>query len=167
MSATDVAQVDLSHAAFRSLVAASHIAATFAARARPLQALLTGHGGGCDGGGGGSGSGGGSEALQAASPSDAARASDGDTAPSIQREVSVERDQICFRPWAVRNQTELPLTFLAPGETVARRVAPGAKVSFGEPLHQHGASDEVQVAAHRANCCAMHHDHSPCTPMRL
>ena len=118
VSATDVAQVDLSHAAFRSLVAASHIAATFAARARPLQVLLAG------GGGSGSGSGGGSEALQAASPSDAARASDGDTPPCIQREVSVERDQIGFRPWAVRNQTELPLTFLAPGETVARRVAP-------------------------------------------
>jgi len=163
VSATDVAQVDLSHAAFRSLVAASHIAATFAAKARPLQVLLTGHGGGGDGDG--SGSGGGSEALQAASPSDAARASDGDTAPSIQREVSVERDQIGFRPWAVRNQTELPLTFLAPGETVARRVAPGAIVSFGEPLHQHGASDEVQVAAHRAKCCAMHHDHAPCTLM--
>jgi hypothetical protein len=78
--------------------------------------------------------------------------------------VSVERDQIGFRPWAVRNQTELPLTFLAPGETVARRVAPGAIVSFGEPLHQHGASDEVQVAGHRANCCAMRHEHAPCTP---
>ena len=165
MSATDVAQVDLSHAAFRSLVAASHIAATFAARARPLQALLAGGGGGgAGGGGGGSGSGGDSEALHAASPSDAARASDGDAAPCIQREVSVERDQIGFRPWAVRNQTELPLTFLAPGETVARRVAPGAIVSFGEPLHQHGASDEVQVAGHRANCCAMRHEHAPCTP---
>ena len=173
VSATDVAQIDLSHAAFRSLVDASHIAATFAAKARPLQALLAGGSGdsgggngGGGGGGGGSGSGGGggsgsvvvggSGALQSPSLSDAVIASEGDKAPCVQREMSVERDRIGFRPWAVRNQTELPLAFLAPGETVARRVAPGAIVSFGEPLHQHGASDEAQVAGRRANCCWMH-----------
>ena len=146
VSATDVAQIDLSHAAFRSLVNASHIAATFAAKARPLQALLAG---------GSSGSGGGSSAIQSPPPSDAATAGDGD--------ISVERDRIGFRPWAVRNQTELPLAFLAPGETVARRVAPGAIVSFGEPLHQHGASDEAQVVERRTNCCGMHYGIAPCT----
>ena len=148
VSAADVAQIDLSHAAFRSLVDASHIAATFAAKARPLQAFLaddSGSSGGSSGGGGGGGGG----ALQSPSPSDATTAGGDDKAPCVQREMSVERDQIGFRPWAVRNQTELPLAFLAPGETVARRVAPGAIVSFGEPLHQHGASDEAQVVAAR------------------
>jgi hypothetical protein len=165
VSAADVAQIDLSHAAFRSLVDASHIAATFAAKARPLQAFLADDsgssggssgggdggdgGGGGGGGGGGDGGGGGGGALQSPSPSDATTAGGDDKVPCVQREMSVERDQIGFRPWAVRNQTELPLAFLAPGETVARRVAPGAIVSFGEPLHQHGASDEAQVVAAR------------------
>ena len=157
VSATDVAQIDISHAAFRSLVDASHIAATFAAKARPLQALLAG-GGGSGGGSGGSGGGGGDGgALQSMLPSDATSGNGGggDKAPNVQREMSVEHDRIGFRPWAVRNQTELPLVFLAPGEAAERRVAPGAIVSFGEPLHQHGASDETQVMERRV-ICGMH-----------